>query len=76
MIDRPRDFRFAPQSEQEIAALRRLGGTGRLAMVGALCTSGRRLMAARVLSQHPDWTPELVDREVTRRIADATRRAG
>jgi hypothetical protein len=76
MIERPRDFVFAPQSEQEISALKRLGGTGRLAMVDSMCRAGRQLMEARARSQHPDWTAEQVASEVSRRIADANGRTG
>jgi hypothetical protein len=63
-----RDFEFERSLPAQIEATRRLGGTGRLAMVRDLNNSVRNLMAAKVSEEHPGWTAEEVRREVVRRV--------
>jgi hypothetical protein len=54
------------------AALRRMGGAARLAMVDVLCRAGRELMGSKVRAQHPDWTTRQVQQEVARRVGLGT----
>jgi hypothetical protein len=68
MEGEPRDFEFERSLPAQIEATRRLGGTGRLAMVRDLNSAVRKLMAAKVVEEHPGWTPDEVGREVVRRV--------
>jgi len=69
-----RDFdirRIEVMDEASVEAMKRLGGTGRLRMLNELTRAGRLLMELRVKELHPDWTPDQVAREVSRRLRDA-----
>jgi hypothetical protein len=49
--------------------LRAKSGSERLRIVDDLFRSARRLVAAGVRAQHPDWTQEQTDRETARRLS-------
>lgn len=51
-------------SAEYLAALRRLSGAQRLRTAAALYWGARKLKAAALRDQHPDWTEEEVERRV------------
>jgi hypothetical protein len=57
--------------DASVAAMRRLGGVGRLRMMNELTRAGRALMAVRIRDQHPTWTGDQVRAELAKRVRDA-----
>jgi hypothetical protein len=53
-------------SPEQIAALRAIPGEERLKIAERLYWSARKMKAAGVRVQHPDWTEEQVSEEVRR----------
>ena len=51
---------------EQIAAFRAMSGERRLALAEQLYWSARRMKAAWLRQQHPDWPEEQVNAEVTR----------
>jgi hypothetical protein len=51
---------------EQIAIFRSMTGEQRLRLAEQLYWSARKMKAAGLRSQHPDWTEEQVQREVTR----------
>ena len=51
-------------SEEYIATLRKLSGQQKLRTAAALYWGARRLKAARLREQHPDWTEEEIEKRV------------
>lgn len=47
-----------------VAALRRLSGTEKLRAAASLYWTARRVKAARLRQQHPEWTEDEVQRRV------------
>lgn len=58
-------------SPEQIAALRALPGEQRLRLAERLYWSARKLKAAGLKSQHPDWPIEQVNAEVLRIFSHA-----
>jgi hypothetical protein len=58
-------------SPEQFEALRRMTPGRRLELAEGLYWSARKLKAAWVRTQHPDWTEDVVVREVTRIFANA-----
>lgn len=58
-------------SPEQIAALRAMTGAQRLRLAERLYWSARKMKAAGVLSQHPDWTPQRRNDEVRRIFSHA-----
>ncbi|MFM9997099.1 MAG: hypothetical protein ACKVU4_15020 [Phycisphaerales bacterium] len=54
-----------------VARMRALTPAQRMYMLDRLVESGRAWMAAGIRSEHPEWTPQQVAREVARRVRDA-----
>jgi hypothetical protein len=54
-----------PSSEQ-IAALRAMSGEKRLRLAEQLYWLARKIKAAGLRNQHPDWTEDRINSEVTR----------
>jgi hypothetical protein len=61
----PRLFDERPSPEQ-IDALRAISGEDRLQLAEQLYWSARKMKAAGVRSQHPNWSETRVNAEVTR----------
>ena len=59
-----------PSSEQ-IKALRAMSGERRLELAEQLYWSARAIKTAGVRYQHPDWSEEQINAEVTRIFRDA-----
>ena len=53
-------------SREQINALRQISGEDRLRLAEQLCWSARKMKAAGLRSQHPDWPEERINDEVTR----------
>jgi len=53
-------------SPEQIEAFRRMPPERRLALAERLYWSARRMKAAWLRQQHPDWVPEQIDAEVRR----------
>ena len=53
-------------SPEQIVALRTMSGERRLRLAEQLYWSARKMKAAGLRSQHPDWPGERVDAEVRR----------
>ena len=53
-------------SPEQIAVFRAMSGERRLQLAEELYWSARKMKAAGVHSQHPDWAEEQVNAEVTR----------
>jgi hypothetical protein len=53
-------------SPEQIVALRAMSGARRLRLAEQLYWSARKMKAAGLRSQHPDWPEERVDAEVRR----------
>jgi len=53
-------------SPKQIAAFQAMSGERRLKLAEQLYWSARRLKAAGLRSQHPDWSQEQIDAEVRR----------
>lgn len=51
-------------SPEQIAALRAIPGEERLKLAERLYWSARKMKAAGVRAQHPDWTEEQINEEV------------
>ena len=51
-------------SAEYIATLRKLSGPQKLRTAAALYWGARKLKAARLREQHPDWTDDQVERRV------------
>jgi hypothetical protein len=51
-------------SPEQIAALRAISGEERLKIAERLYWSARKMKAAGIRAQHPDWTEEQVNEEV------------
>ena len=58
-------------SPEQFALLRNLGGERRLQLAEEMFWSARRLKAAGVRHQHPDWSEEKVVAEVNRIFLNA-----
>jgi hypothetical protein len=56
---------------KQIEALRAISGLERLRVAERLYWSARKMKAAGVRSQHPDWSEERVDDEVRRIFSNA-----
>ena len=69
MNGRLREIVFEPYDAAAVEANRRIGGAARMAMVDVLYRAGREMMAARIKGQHPTWSPEQIEREITRRLS-------
>lgn len=48
-----------------VATLRRMTGEEKLAAASAIYWSARRLKAAALREQHPDWTEERIEQKVS-----------
>jgi hypothetical protein len=59
-----------PGSEQ-IKVLRAMSGQQRLKVAGRLYWSARKMKAAGLRAQHPDWPGSMVETEVRRLFSDA-----
>ena len=53
-------------SPEQIAAFQAMSGERRLKLAEQLYWSARKLKAAGLRSQHPDWSQEQIDAEVRR----------
>jgi len=53
-------------SPEQIAALRVLSGEKRMRLAEQLYWSARKIKAAGLHNQHPDWSVERINAEVTR----------
>jgi hypothetical protein len=53
-------------SPEQIEALRAISGEDRMRLAEQLYWSARKMKAAGLRSQHPDWPEERVNTEVTR----------
>ena len=53
-------------SPEQIAAFRAMSGVRRLRLAEQLYWSARKMKAAGLRSQHPDWSPERIREEVLR----------
>ena len=60
-------------SPEQMAALRAMPGEKRLRLAEQLYWSARKMKAAGIRYQHPDWTEERVTAEVTRIFLHARR---
>ena len=58
-------------SLEQITALRAMTGARRLRLAERLYWSARKLKAAALLHQHPDWPPQRRDNEVRRIFSHA-----
>lgn len=58
-------------SPQQIAAFRAMSGQRRLRLAEQLYWSARKMKAAGLRSQHPDWSPERVREEVRQLFSNA-----
>jgi len=56
-----------------VTALRRQTPTDRLSTLDGLWRSARAFVLAGVRAQHPDWSDDLVMREVARRMSNDDR---
>jgi len=56
---------------EQIAVLRAMSGQERLRLAERLYWSARKMKAAGVRAQHPDWLEERVDDEVRRIFSNA-----
>jgi hypothetical protein len=57
----PRDVQISPE---QLAALRRLTPGEKLMIAGSLYEEARRLKAAGLRAQHPDWSEHEISRAV------------
>jgi hypothetical protein len=47
-------------------------GAERLAIAAGMFRSARRILSSHLRSEHPDWTPERLQKEVVRRLSHGT----
>ncbi|MBI1312393.1 hypothetical protein GC176_13970 [bacterium] len=74
MVDRIAiDGRIIDIVDDEMAAvLRSKTGAERLAIAEAMWRSARAMILARLQSEHPDWTEEVLERETASRMSHGT----
>ena len=66
----PIDLRRIEVVDDDMAAvLRSKTGAERLAIAFEMFESARRMLSHHLTTEHPEWTPEEVQREVARRIS-------
>ena len=66
---RPVPDKIEVMSDEMAQVLRTKTGAERLKIADGMFETARKLIQARVRSQHPDWTPEQVNAEVARRLS-------
>lgn len=64
-----REIRIETMDEEMVAVLRAKTGAERLAIANAMFTAARRMIAAHLAAEHPDWDGEQIERETSRRIS-------
>lgn len=64
-----RELRFEVVDDDMARVLRSKTGAERLQIASNMFASVRRMMASHLRMQHPDWSEEQVQREVSRRIS-------
>jgi hypothetical protein len=64
-----RELRVEVLDDDMARVLRSKTGAERLQIASDMFSSVRRMMASHLRAQHPDWTEEQVQREVSRRIS-------
>ena len=64
-----REMRFDFVDDDMARVLRAKTGAERLQIASDMFSAVRRMMASHLRTEHPDWTEEQVQREVSRRIS-------
>lgn len=64
----PREIRFDFVDDDMARVLREKTGAERLRIASDMFSSVRRMMASHLRTEHPEWTEEQVQQEVSRRI--------
>jgi hypothetical protein len=63
------NLRFEIMDEAMVEVLRKKTPAERLAIGQGMWRYARDLLRSTLRGQHPDWTPEQIDREVARRLS-------
>ena len=64
-----REMRFDFVDDDMARVLRAKTGAERLQIASDMFSSVRRMMVSHLRTEHPDWTEEQIQREVSRRIS-------
>ena len=66
------DLRVETLDEDIVQVLATRTGAERLAIAAGMFRSARRMLSSHLRSEHPDWSPERLQAEVTRRLSHGT----
>ena len=64
-----RTLRFEMVDDDMAQILRSKTGAERLRIASGMFASARRMISSYLATQHPDWSPEQIQKEVARRIS-------